>query len=241
MIFLFTDYGLKGPYIGQVETVLHQHAPSEKVINLMSDAPRNNPKASAYLLASLISHVPEGSIIFCVVDPGVGSNEDKPVIFKVDGRWFVGADNGLLDIIARQAKEIEAWVIKWRPEILSKSFHGRDLFAPVCAMIANKDEFQKEKFHWKDKHHWPDDLYEVIYIDDFGNCMTGIREKSLVKEMVIQNDHQEIFNADTFSDVKEGTAFWYENSNGMIEIAVNQGTAKCDLQLRIGSHISLSD
>ena len=68
MIFLFTDYGLEGPYIGQVETVLHQHAPNEKVINLMADAPRNNPKASAYLLASLVSQTPEGSILFCVID-----------------------------------------------------------------------------------------------------------------------------------------------------------------------------
>ena len=54
MIFLFTDYGLEGPYIGQVESVLHHHAPKAKVINLMADAPRNNPKASAYLLASLV-------------------------------------------------------------------------------------------------------------------------------------------------------------------------------------------
>ena len=106
MIFLFTDYGLEGPYIGQVETVIHQLAPNEKVINLIADAPRNKPKESAYLLASLISGIPEGCIIFSVVDPGVGSDEDKPVILKIDGRWFVGADNGLFDIVARPTKAI---------------------------------------------------------------------------------------------------------------------------------------
>jgi S-adenosyl-L-methionine hydrolase (adenosine-forming) len=240
MIFIFTDYGLQGPYIGQVETVLHQLSPNEKVIRLLADAPRNKPKHSAYLLASLISRIPQGSILFCVVDPGVGSDEDKPVILNIDGRCFVGADNGLFDIVARQAKEIEAYEITWKPETLSNSFHGRDLYAPVCCMLANNEDFQKEKFEWKDKHKWPDDLNEIIYIDHFGNCMTGIRTQSLDKQLVLRIDHQDIVNADTFSDVKEGKALWYENSNGLIEIAVNQGTAEDDLQLKIGSHILLS-
>ncbi len=240
MIFLFTDYGLQGPYIGQVETVLHQFVSNEKIIHLMPDAPRNKPKESAYLLASLVSRIPEGSILFCVVDPGVGSDEDKPVMLNLDGRWFVGADNGLFDIVARKVKEIEAFEITWKPESLSNSFHGRDLYAPVCAMIANNDEIPSIAFDWKDKHQWPDDLNEIIYIDHFGNCMTGIRATSLDKQLVLRIDHQDIINADTFSDVKEGKALWYENSNGMIEIAVNQGTAEDVLQLKIGSHILLS-
>lgn len=240
MIFLFTDYGLEGPYIGQIKTVLHQHAPNEKVIQLMADAPRNKPKESAYLLASLIPDIPKGAILFCVVDPGVGSDEDKPVILKIDGHWFVGADNGLFDIVARQANNIESWEITWKPETLSNSFHGRDLYAPVCAMLANDENINSTFFEWQDKHQWPDDLNEIIYIDHFGNCMTGIRANSLDKHMVLRVDHQNIINADTFSDVKPGTPLWYENSNGMIEIAVNQGTAEDDLQLKIGSHILLS-
>jgi S-adenosyl-L-methionine hydrolase (adenosine-forming) len=240
MIFIFTDYGLQGPYIGQVETVLHQLAPNEKAIHLIADAPRNNPKASAYLLASLVSRIPEGSILFCVVDPGVGSDEDKPVMIKIDGRWFVGANNGLFDIVARRAKEIEAYEITWIPETLSHSFHGRDLYAPVCAMIANGEVLESTAFEWKDKHKWPEDLNEIIYIDHFGNCMTGIRAESLDKQLILRIDHQDIVNADTFSDVKEGKALWYENSNGLIEIAVNQGTAEDDLELKIGSHILLS-
>jgi len=76
MIVLFTDYGLEGPYLGQVEAVLYKEAPDEKIINLLSDAPRQNPKACAYLLAALTKNFPEGTIFFCVVDPGVGSFED---------------------------------------------------------------------------------------------------------------------------------------------------------------------
>lgn len=240
MIFLFTDYGLQGPYIGQVETVLHQFAPNEKVIQLMTDAPRNKPKESAYLLSSLISRVPEGAILFCVVDPSVGSDEDKPVILKIDGRWYIGADNGLFDIVARQAREIEAYEITWKPESLSNSFHGRDLYAPVCAMIANREEVSSNSFAWQDRHYWPDDLNEIIYIDHFGNCMTGVRAGSFNKQLVLRVDHQEIVNGNTFSDVKKNKALWYENSNGLIEIAVNQGNAAELLELKIGSHILLS-
>jgi len=240
MIFLFTDYGLEGPYIGQVETVLHQLTQNEKVIHLMSDAPRNKPKESAYLLSSLISRIPEDAILFCVVDPSVGSDEDKPVMLKIDGRWYVGADNGLFDIVARQSKEIEAYEITWQPNSVSNSFHGRDLYAPVCAMIANGEDVASTEFTWNDRHHWPDDLNEIIYIDHFGNCMTGIRAGSFNKQLVLRADHQEIVNGNTFSDVKEGKALWYENSNEMIEIAVNQGSAAEVLQLKIGSHILLS-
>lgn len=237
MIFLFTDYGIEGPYIGQVESVLHQHAPNAKVINLMADAPRNNPKASSYLLASLIHQIPIGSIIFSVVDPGVGSDKDKPTAIKVDGRWFVGPDNGLFDIVAKHAKEILAWHITWNSETLSSSFHGRDLYAPVCAMLENKEQIPGDRVGWTDKHQWPDDLNEVIYIDHFGNCMTGIRAVSDNKVKVLKINDQVIPNAETFSGVRAGEVFWYKNSNGLVEIAVNQGIACEVFNIEVGTQI----
>ena len=237
MIFLFTDYGMEGPYIGQVEAVLHLHAPNAKVINLMADAPRNKPKASAFLLASLIHQIPIGSIIFCVVDPGVGADKDKPTAMKIDGRWFVGPDNGLFDIVAKHAKEILAWHITWNPVRLSNSFHGRDLYAPVCAMLENKEQIPGDRVGWTDKHQWPGDLYEVIYIDHFGNCMTGIRAETLNTQAVFKINEQEIHNAKTFSNVSIGQSFWYENSNGLVEIAVNLGSANKILNITIGHPI----
>jgi len=240
MIFLFTDYGLEGPYIGQVEAVLHNLVPEEKVINLMADAPRNNPKASAYLLASLAPQIPEKSILLCVVDPAVGSDRDMPVIMNINNHWYVGPDNGLFDIVARQDKELEHWQITWQPEKLSYSFHGRDLYAPVCAKIVNKEAIPGDKKDWQEKHQWKSDLHEVIYIDHFGNCITGIRAKELDNKVEISINNQRILNANTFSDVAKGKAFWYENSNGLVEIAVNQGSAAENLELRIGSRLLFS-
>ncbi|MEE8320305.1 MAG: SAM-dependent chlorinase/fluorinase [Gammaproteobacteria bacterium] len=239
MIVLFTDYGPEGPYIGQVEVTIYQQAPNEKIINLFSNAPRQNTKASAFLLAAYTNDYPDGTIFFCVVDPGVGNWEDKPVVMRINNHWYVGPDNGLFDIVARRAETMECWEITWRPESLSSSFHGRDLYAPVCTMLANKKDVPGEKFTWQDKHNWPDDLFEVIDIDHFGNCITGIRADSIGDDMIIKVANQKITSAKTFSDVPAGQAFWYENSNGLVEIALNRGEAAKELLLAVGSGVEV--
>ena len=240
MIALFTDYGLKGPYLGQVEAALHRLLPDEKVINLLADAPRNNPRASAYLLAafSRACVAQPGTIFFSVVDPGVGSFEDQPVVIKADGQWYVGPDNGLFDIVCRRSSDVQCWGIDWRPETLSASFHGRDLYAPATAMI-RKNETPGETITWKDRHGWPDDLSEIVYIDHFGNCMTGIRSETLENNRVIQFNGITVPNARTFSSVSHGHALWYSNSQDLIEIAVNGGSAAERLNLGIGTTLVL--
>ena len=235
MILLFTDYGLEGPYIGQVEAVLHQHVPQERVINLLADAPRNNPKASAYLLAAYTRDYPAGSIFFCVIDPGVGSFEDKQVVINIDDCWYVGPHNGLFDIVARRANKVDIWEITSVPEKLSSSFHGRDLYAPTCASIAKGEEPSGDKIDWRGRYDWPNQLEEIIYVDHFGNCMTGIFAQDIDKSIEMKVADNVIKSADTFSAVPVGEIFWYQNANGLVEIAINQGNASEKLALTVGS------
>ena len=242
MIVLFTDYGLQGPYLGQVQAVLHKILPAENVINLLADAPRNNPRASAYLLSAFsraFAAEPE-TIFFSVVDPGVGSFQDRPTVLKADGQWYLGPDNGLFDIVCRHSSEIECWHLDWRSETLSASFHGRDLYAPTVAMIRNKD-IPGTAIRWEDRHGWPDDLNEIVYVDHFGNCMTGIRAKMLDTTRVIQVNGNTIPYAYTFSSAPTDSAFWYRNSQGLIEIAVNGGNAADKLNLAIGTELVLQE
>ncbi len=237
MIALFTDYGLSGPYLGQVEAVLHELAPTEKVINIFADAPACNPKAGAYLLAAYSKALAEGSVFFCVVDPGVGGKTDTPIILNIDNRKYVGPDNGLFDIVANRAHNLQCQEITWRPENLSSSFHGRDIYAPVCAMLVNDLRVPGRETRWLDQHHWPADLDEIIYIDHFGNCITGVRDEALQDSVIIKLADRRIKAANTFSDVPVGEVFWYKNANGLIEIAVNQGHAARELSLEIGSRL----
>jgi S-adenosyl-L-methionine hydrolase (adenosine-forming) len=236
MIILFTDYGLLGPYIGQVEAVLHIASPQSVIVDLFADLPRQNPKASAYLIDAYTRNYPEGTIFFCVVDPGVGSFIDNPVVMKLDNHWYVGPDNGIFDIVTRQSRTIECWKINWRPEKLSATFHGRDLYAPVCAMIANGLDIPGEKINWKDNHRWPDNLNEIIYIDHFGNCMTGLHGSGIEKSSEIRINDQNLGYVSTFSDTAEEKPFWYVNSNDLVEMAVNRGSAAKVLGLEVGQN-----
>ncbi len=236
MIALFTDFGLHGPYTGQMKAVLHQTAPGVPVIDLFADAPAANPKASAYLLAAYAAWFPAGTVFLCVVDPGVGG-ERPPLIIEADGHWYVGPGNGLFELVQRRAGALRRWDITWQPERLSASFHGRDLFAPVAAMLARGDAPPgRTRADDADRRpDWPNDLAEIVYIDHYGNAMTGLRAAALPAGSHLAAAGRTLDRARTFSDLPVGAAFWYENSNGLVEIAVNQGRADRSLGLSVGT------
>jgi S-adenosylmethionine hydrolase len=237
LIVLFTDFGL--PYTGQMKAVLRREAPAIDIIDLFNDAPAHDPMAAAYLLPAYVEEFPEETVFLCVVDPGVGGTR-VPGVLRAGGRWYVGPDNGLFEMIVRRASDTPRWwEIDWRPELLSSTFHGRDLFAPVAARIARGQSPQGSVRPVEDirRVDWPDDLAQIIYIDGFGNTITGIRAKSLREIDGILTGDRRIERADTFSDVSPGAAFWYENANGLVEIAVNQGKASTVLGLAVGSEV----
>jgi S-adenosyl-L-methionine hydrolase (adenosine-forming) len=240
MIVVFTDFGLQGPYTGQIKAVLHQSAPAVPVIDLFADAPVGNPKASAYLLAAYAQWFAAGTLFLCVVDPGVGGTRPS-IILEADGRWYVGPGNGLFELVQRRSTTTRSWDIDWKPERLSASFHGRDLFAPVAAMLARGEPppGQPRKDDTHRREDWPDDLCEVVYIDHFGNAMTGLRALMLPRDARLIATGRVLEPARTFSDRPTGTPFWYENSNGLVEIAVNQGRADRELGLAIGVPIEI--
>ncbi|HML07931.1 MAG TPA: SAM-dependent chlorinase/fluorinase [Xanthobacteraceae bacterium] len=240
MIVLFTDFGLQGPYTGQMKAVLQQMAPGTPAIDLFADAPVGNPKASAYLLAAYADWFTAGTVFLCVVDPGVGGKR-PPIILQADGRWYVGPGNGLFELVERRSASARSWDIDWKPERLSASFHGRDLFAPVAAMLA-RGELPLGRPHKDGVHRrtdWPDDLREIVYVDHFGNAMTGLRAAMLPRNARLVAAGRKLQRAVTFSDRPPGTAFWYENSNGLAEIAVNQGRADRELGLTIGISVEI--
>jgi hypothetical protein len=240
MIVLFTDFGLSGPYLGQVKAVLHDRAPGIAIVDLFADAPVGNPKAAAYLLAAYAAWFPAGTVFLCVVDPGVGG--DRPaVILEADGRCYVGPGNGLFELVRRRAGRARSWDITWQPERLSASFHGRDLFAPVAAMLARGEPPPgRPRDDASDRRpDWPDELPEIVYIDHFGNAMTGLRAASLPPGTRLVAAGQVLSRAAIFSDLPVGSAFWYENSNGLAEVAVNSGRADQALGLAIGNAVAV--
>lgn len=241
MIVLFTDFGLAGPYTGQVKAVLHRAAPGVPVIDLFADAPAGKPKPSAYLLAAYGSWFPPGTVLLAVIDPGVGSTR-AAIVVEADGRSYVGPDNGLFELVVRRGGSTRLREILWRPDRLSASFHGRDLFAPVAAQFAGGGQpppgllRDAEIGRFPD---WPDDLPEIVYADTYGNAMTGLRAALLPPGARLAAGGHVLARATTFSDVPPGAALWYENANGLAEIAVNGGRADTALDLKIGTPVAI--
>lgn len=245
LIVFFTDFGSDGPYVGQMRLAVGRIAPVTAVVNLLHDAPRFDPKASAYLLAALTPRLPPTCTCVGVVDPGVGGVR-AGVIVEADGRFFVGPGNGLFEIVRRRAgiSAARVWILP-EDSMASASFHGRDIFAPIAARLTlgaepaelAAREASSEELPGAD---WPDDLPEIIYLDHYGNAMTGIRGAQVAPDATLRVAGVTCRHARTFSDVPKGEAFWYENSIGLAEIAVNGGSALDALSLAVGSPIEVA-
>lgn len=239
MIVLFTDFGPGDPYVGQVHAVLLRDLPGAPIIDLCHAVPNFDIQAAAYLLPAYVNEFPEGSVFLCIVDPGVGT-ERRPVILEADGRWYVGPDNGLFHIVARRAKRVCAYLITWRPARLTPSFHGRDLFAPVAAMLARGEQPPCEPLQLTvPSGQWPDDLARIVYIDHYGNAISGLRASSLSEGSIIAIGRHRLKCAHVFAEVPPGQGFWYQNANGLVEIAVNQGSAQRVFELTVGDRINV--
>jgi hypothetical protein len=173
-----------------------------------------------------------------VVDPGVGSAR-RPLIVETDRATFVGPDNGLM---SRLPGIVRVSVIDWQPSRLSATFHGRDLFAPVAARLATTNTVPKTPAAIDDMvgADWPMHRDEIVYVDGYGNLMVGRMLEDVSEINGLRIGAEQLTNAGTFSDVPAGAAFWYRNSLGLLEIAVNGGSAAERFGLALGDKILLS-
>ena len=236
MIVLFTDFGASDPYVGQLKARLAEHAAGEQVIDLLHEVPDFNPHAGSHLLAAFAGVFPPGSVFLAVVDPGVGTQRDA-VAVMAGGRWFVGPDNGLLSVLAARHADTRLWRITWRPATLSATFHGRDLFALVAADIA-RGAFPADKVEPTDKlavEFDPGDLARVIYVDHYGNAWTGLRD--VPADARVSAAGQLFGHAASFGFVGKGEGLWFINSVGLLELAVNRGSAAAAYGLKVGDPV----
>lgn len=236
MIALFTDFGWRGPYVGQMRAVLARHAGALPVIDLMHDAPAFDARAAGHLLAALVADFPAGTVFVGVVDPGVGS-ERLPVVVEADRHWFVGPANGLFDVLSARAGHSRWWRITRAPERLSSTFHGRDLFAPVAAALARGESVPGDSMEPAHAADAGVDLAAVIYLDAFGNAMTGLRAPADGDGRLLAGGLS-LPCARTFADMPPGEALWLVNSIGLVEVAVNRGSAAARLQLEPGTPVA---
>ncbi|WP_296805826.1 SAM-dependent chlorinase/fluorinase [Thiocapsa sp.] len=236
-IVLVTDFG-DGIYVGQMRARLGNLLPAVPVVDLVHDLPPFRADLAAYLLPALIRDMPGGGIYVCVVDPGVGSERGGLLVGAQDC-WFIGPDNGLLAPLVHCSDGASVARIGWRPAALSASFHGRDWFAPAAARLVAGEDLQPTPIDSAEMvgSDWPSERAAVVYVDRFGNLMTGLRAANHGSMQSLRIGTRTLAHARTFCEVMPGEAFWYENALGLVEIAVNQGRADCLLGLSPGDSI----
>lgn len=205
------------------------------MIDALHEAPDFGIEPSAHLLSALAAEYPPKAVFLAVVDPGVGGSRDA-IVVEADRRRFVGPDNGLLSIVWHRARRRRCWRIAWRPRRLTSSFHGRDLFAPVAAALS----LGRAPRGWLSTKRGPSvllpnaDLAQVIYIDHYGNAVTGLRFTNRQALLVV--GRRALPYARTFDEAKG--PFWYGNSMRLVEIAAPRGSAARLLGLKVGSTVA---
>ena len=241
-IYLFTDFGYQGPYVGELKAVFaHAINIRQPVIDLMHDAPLYDPESSAYLLAALSKRFQSGDACLGVVDPDVGDPARRPVIVEADGVIYCGPDNGLFSQVINMTSTNKTYKIAWQHSDISNSFHGRDIFSPALLRYLNQQDLPLEPLHETELvgYDWSAECSKVIYIDGFGNLVTGLKSQSLTTQSIVTISERQVHYADTFSSNPKGSAFWYINSMGLIEIAVNQERADKEFHAKIGTELSV--
>jgi len=240
-VALLTDFG-EGPYVGQMRLLLSSIAAGVVTESLMSDLPAFRPDLAGFLLPGLMRRMPPSTLYLCVVDPGVGG-ERGVLAAAVDDDWLIGPDNGLLLPRIRAAADARVFRVHWRPSDLSHSFHGRDLFAPLAALMVGGElpactPVPTDALVGAD---WPRALAKVCYVDGYGNLISGMAADDLSNDRLLRVGDQDVRFARTFGEVPLGTAFWYRNAFGLLEVAVNQGRADRLLNLEVGDRLTLID
>lgn len=244
---LTTDFGLRDHYVGAMKGVVAALAPDVRVIDITHQVPRFDIAAAAFLIAQAYSYFPSGTVHVVVVDPGVGSAR-CPIAAQADGHLFVAPDNGVLSQVLGAAEAVEARLILPRHGLsaLSRTFHGRDLFAPVGARLASGLSFHDVGPELGDltllaAPSGSSGAGRVLHVDGFGNVVTSFREHDLPLGACLTIAGQTIcLRANTYASAPANCLFLIVGSSGYFEIALNQGSAANALGVRAGERVDLT-
>jgi len=249
---LLTDFGLRDSYAASIKGVILSLFPRAVIVDLSHEVEPQNLFQAAFLLEATYPYFPAGSVFVTVVDPGVGS-ERRILAARTPHGIFLAPDNGILAGVLAKEKQFELRVVTNRKFFLpsvSHTFHGRDCFAPVAARLAkNPSLFSRlgppvhkfTRLHFASPHEEGGRVFgEILYFDHFGNAfaniskdsMRGIRKKGGTQVRVKGKRIGVIRNS--YYQGRKGEAIAVFSSSNLLEIAVNQGSAREKLKLREG-------
>lgn len=258
-VTFLSDYGLEDEFVGVCHAVMFRIAPHVRIVDVHHNILRQDIRHGAVVLLQSIRYLPEDSVHLAVVDPGVGSERRAVAIETGRGETFVGPDNGLLVPAAMESGGIRrAFDISDRRFMLtpvSRTFQGRDVFAPAAAHIAagvdpaemGPEVPSEDLARLEIPKAWVHDDHlhaEVLQVDRFGNLQLNLARDHLQQlsieggdrlEVRLEGHRLQVPLADTFADVASGEFVMIEDSYAYVSLAVNKGDAAARLRARPGS------
>ncbi|MFB3829472.1 MAG: S-adenosyl-l-methionine hydroxide adenosyltransferase family protein [Bryobacteraceae bacterium] len=242
LITLTTDFGLSDHYVGAMKGVILGICPNATLVDLSHQVAAYGIPEAAFLLAQAYGCFPKGTVHLVVVDPGVGTAR-RPILAQAAGQVFIAPDNGVLTMIWSREPRHKVRAItasRYFRDPVSRTFHGRDVFAPVAAHLAAgvpparmgkliKDYLRLnfERPVQTGKRIWTG---AVLKIDHFGNVITNFRPDTVPGMssrpwLLTLGPHQVTRLAQTYGECPPGDLFLIEGSSGYLEISVNQDSA----------------
>jgi S-adenosylmethionine hydrolase len=256
IITLLTDFGTRDAYVASMKGVILSIAPDARIIDITHEVAPQDIVEGAWTLASAYRWFPAGTVHVAVADPGVGGPR-RAIAAHAGGWTFVAPDNGVLSWAleaAGDARAVELTETRWFQTDVSSTFHGRDIFAPVAAHIANGVALHDLGPHIDDlvalpiaqPHVAPERITcEVVHVDHFGNAITNLDAATLASWSrgravnVVATGHTLGDVRRTYADAAPGDALALIESTGHVEIAVRDGSAAAVLGIARRSTITV--
>jgi S-adenosylmethionine hydrolase len=257
VIALLTDFGSRDHYAGAMKGVALGICPDATLVDITHDIPPHDVLAGALELAAAYKYFPAGTIFLVVVDPGVGSSRHG-IAAEAGGYRFVAPDNGVLTLVFKEAapkRVVELTERRYARPTVSRTFEGRDRFAPAAAWLAKGIELSglgRPLSGWQTLAV-PDPVVsdgvvigEVLRVDRFGNLVTNVDRRTF--DRLAGGGGIEITAGAyavgkvvaTYSDAEPGAVCALFGSSEHLEIAVNGGSAAERLQLARGARVTIA-
>ncbi|WP_375468252.1 S-adenosyl-l-methionine hydroxide adenosyltransferase family protein [uncultured Nostoc sp.] len=246
LLTFLSDFGDRDVYVGIIKGVIAQLNPRLTVVDLTHQILPQDIAAARFCLMNAYPYFPVGTVHLAVVDPGVGSKRRAIAVEFAQG-FLVGPDNGIFSGVLNQSPAIAAVELTnlnyWRIPQPSKTFHGRDIFAPVGANLASGVSLKQLGQEIDPASLVKLDIGEckqtsngavgcIQYIDHFGNLVSNIPASYVQgKTWYVQAAGLSIPGGETYGDVKVGEIVALVGSHGWVEIAINSGNAHLHLHL----------
>ena len=243
LITLLTDFGTADGYVGEMKGVLASLAPLSPIVDIAHDVSPHDVEGARLALARYWRRFPEGTVHLVVIDPGVGSARGALAATSA-GRFLVGPDNGVLSpaLLHGDAR----WVSLPIPSGAAPTFHGRDVFAPAAAQLAQGASLESlgDIADSPVIRRTPEATRrgdgavqgEVITVDRFGNAVTNLLA---MRGGQVQVAGLTLALRRTYADAATGEAIALVGSSGLVEVAVRDGSASAQLGLARGSSVVL--